>query len=160
MPHLRTLGDVEDQRGRNRAALWQQQEITTATGRHRGRWELSGAEALELAEASHGLLREVAKATRRELVRDAGTLRQKDPLGVQTPHRVSRSSPVYQALTAAMTTAPPAPALPGWAPLSSRRDLAGTLDQTPTGRRPSPYLRGQGARGHGQRAPGRGGLER
>lgn len=156
LPHIRCLADVED-RGVNQPALMQQHEISTFLGRNLDRAaELSTAELLEVAAGTHGVLRELAHAKRRELDRDAGTLRQADPLRVQPPHRIGRKNPVYRALNAASATPAPAPPLTHWAPLTSRRDLSETLDQTPAGRRPDPYLRGHRARGHGAHGQGPG----
>ncbi|MGB3764525.1 MAG: hypothetical protein WA966_15025 [Ornithinimicrobium sp.] len=155
LPHVESLADVDSVRGVNRAALWQQRDITQALVRHTGPVGLSQAEALTLAGATESVLRETVHATRYELNRDAGTLRQKDRLGAQPPHRVGHKGPLYRALTAALNeaSAPGGPpddlsvALPGWAPLASRRDLAATLNATATGKRPSPYPLGMAGRG-------------
>lgn len=154
LPHVGSLADADAVRGVNRAALWQQRDITQALVRHTGPVDLSQAEGLDLVEATRSVLRETIHATRYELNRDAGTLRHRDPLGVQPPHRIGHKNPLYRALTAALSSTAPSgdpsdgrPAvLSGWAPLTSRHDLGTTLDTTPTGKRPSPYPLGLAGR--------------
>ena len=150
LPHMKMLTDADPARGRNEAALWQQREIAVALSARPAR-PLNQSECLDLASASHSVLRELTRATRRELHRDHATLLAQDVLRVQPPYRIGHHGPIYRALSKAYDTPPPVTVAPQWAPLTSRRDLAGTLGNTPTGRRPSPYLHAGRASARGDR---------
>jgi hypothetical protein len=95
------LVDLDD-RGRNMRASWQQGELTTSLRRSQRRGDdlrLTPTQLLDLANATHEVTHNAAKALRRELLRETSSLRIADPTGQVGHTRVYRKHPLERALT-------------------------------------------------------------
>lgn len=128
-------------RGTNSRALWQQREVSAALSRF-GRFELAPLQLHHLLSTTQQVVLNLANATRHEAAREHSNLRLRGRHAAPEA-RVTRSHPLYKALSA-IASAPPPPAAVVEQPRPQphqRRALGATLDNTPTSAAPSPYAR-------------------
>ena len=142
------LVDDRDRRS-NMWVVGQQGELTTAVRRMQRdgvEMRLQPTQLLDLANATHEVTHNAAKALRRELLRDAGNLRLDDPTKLVGPTRVHRRHPLERVLTDMVNVPAPSAPVAQYASPLQRAALRQTLDVTATSRRgPSPYPRARGA---------------